>query len=133
MQSPLIFFLIDNDEEDQEIFNLALNEIDPAINCLFGDNCHSAINKLDADTSLIPFMIFIDMNMPLVNGTGCLQKIKSIPRLKKVPVYMYSTAGDPRAMKEAKELGADDFIVKPSSFQGLVNLLSQLLQNHANK
>jgi PleD family two-component response regulator len=133
MQGPLIFFLIDNDEEDQEIFSLALKEIDPAINCLFGNNCLSAINQLDADTSLIPFMIFIDMNMPLVNGTRCLQKIKSLSRLKEVPVYMYSTGGDPRAVKEAKELGADDFIVKPSSFQGLINILSRLLQNHTNK
>jgi CheY-like chemotaxis protein len=70
------------------------------------------------------------MNMPLMNGTQCLEEIKKLPRLSKVPVYIYSTAADPLTVAQVKQMGATDFIVKPVSFKELTEILSRILHHH---
>jgi CheY-like chemotaxis protein len=132
MERSLTCLLIDNDEEDQEIFSMALKEADASIQCVFASDGPSALRKLNGDHSFIPSLIFIDMNMPLMNGTRCLREIKRLDHLKEAHIFIYSTATDPAAIAEVKELGAHDFIAKPPSFSGLVEILSQLLQTQIN-
>jgi CheY-like chemotaxis protein len=132
MERSLTCLLIDNDVEDQEIFSMALKEADASIQCVCASDGPSALRKLNADHSFIPSLIFIDMNMPLMNGTRCLQEIKRLDRLKEAHIFIYSTAADPHAIEEVKQLGAHDFIAKPPSFSGLVEILSQLLQTQVN-
>ena len=129
MQSALTCFIIENDEEDQEIFSMALNEVTTSASCIFADNGVKALEKLKADPSFIPSCIFLDMNMPLMDGPVCLVEIKKIERLKNVPVFIYSTAADPVAITKVKEMGATAFIVKPASFKELVKLLSGILKD----
>ena len=127
MPKELSCFLIDNDIDDQEIFALALQEIDNAISYRVANDGVSAIKKLTADTAYKPSFIFIDMNMPLMNGKQCLHEIKRLPHLSEVPVYIYSTSADPRSIKEVKHSGAAGFIIKPPSFTELVTTLTKIL------
>lgn len=128
MQTDCICLLIDNDPDDCAIFLMALQEIDAAISCTMASNGIDALNKISSDPSFLPSVVFIDMNMPMINGKQCLQELRKIERLKEVPMYVYSTSADPRSIAEAKAMGANDFIMKPSSFTLLVELLSHLLQ-----
>lgn len=128
MQSAKKCFLIDNDTEDQEIFLLALNEIDPSISCECVDDGLLAIKKLEQESTFIPDVIFIDMNMPLMNGLQTLERIRKFDRLQSVPIYMYSTAADPTSVEKVKEQNATDFILKPASFTGLIDVLSSILK-----
>lgn len=132
MRYPVTCFLIDNDAEDQEIFCLALQEVDETICCTFADNGLAALEKLRADVAFLPSCIFIDLNMPLMNGLQCLAEIKKIERLHHTPVYIYSTAADPQSMQQALHTGATEFLVKPASFRQLVELLSGVFQTDVN-
>ncbi|MEI6948074.1 response regulator [Paraflavisolibacter sp. H34] len=123
-------FLIENDEEDQEIFSLALQEVAPGSNLVVAENGVSALALLQADRALLPSMIFIDMNMPLMNGKECLQELKKIGYLREVPVYIYSTTADPAAIAEVKALGAEDFFEKPSSYHQFTVLLAKLIAGY---
>ncbi len=119
-------FLIDDDEDDYEIFKMALDEIDPAIILHYSYNGVEALKKLNGHHQLVPDFIFIDWNMPKMNGRQCLEEIKKNERLCNVPVYIYSTSSDPKAVEETRRLGASDFIVKPSSISTLVNILARI-------
>jgi len=119
-------FLIDDDPDDQEIFAMALQDMDKTIACSTADNCVEAIAILQNNPSYMPHCIFIDINMPKINGLDCLKAIKKIERLNKVPVYMYSTSADPRIIEESKIYGATDFIVKPTSISELTQTLSEI-------
>ena len=132
MPNQLNCFLIDNDADDQEIFCLALKEIDESIVCTIADNGVKALEIINADPSFIPSFIFMDLNMPLMNGKQCLEELRKIERISSVPIYIYSTAADPRSIEEVKQSGATDFIVKPASFKGLTELLATLLQKQNN-
>ncbi len=126
MPPPAHCLLIDNDEDDQEIFILALQEIDTGIVCKTLTSGRTALDVLAPERNYIPTHIFIDMNMPLMDGRECLQAIKKMEHLAHVPVYMYSTAANPSTIAEVMALGATDFIVKPASFKTLTERLSAL-------
>lgn len=120
-------FLIDNDKDDQEIFAMSLSGVDPAIQLYTADSGLQALQILKADPSFIPDCIFIDMNMPMMNGRECLREIKKLEHLHNTSVYMYSTSANPASVAEVKKLGVTDFIIKPTSFTALVALLKNLL------
>ena len=120
-------FLIDDDLDDQEIFAMAAKEFSDAVRCYFADDGVKALEKLIND-DFLPDCIFIDINMPRMNGIECLEQIKRISRLRSVPVCMFSTSADPAMVTKSKELGAIDFIVKPAS----VSVLSELLGGFIN-
>ncbi len=127
MKPARICFLIENDEDDREIFTLALEEVDSSISSIYAENGVKALEMLHNNPDLQPYFIFIDMNMPLMNGVQCLQEIKKIDRLANVPVYIYSTVADPKYVAEVKKLGAVDFVLNPSRYKGLIDILTNLL------
>ena len=128
MHHPPTVFLIDDDTDDQEIFSEAMQKANGAAQCVFANDGIHALEKIREDPDFRPDYIFIDMNMPRMNGQQCLAEIKKFDRLKGVPVYMYSTSVDPESIEENKRLGAIDFIVKPSDINELIDTLRNLIQ-----
>ena len=121
--------LIDDDQDDQEIFEMAVSEISDSIHCVFASDGVEALEELKKD-DFMPDCIFIDINMPRMNGIECLEKIKTIRRLQPVPVCMFSTSADPDIVRQTQQLGANDFIVKPASISVLSKLLEQFITSN---
>jgi CheY-like chemotaxis protein len=122
-------FLIDDDLDDQEIFLMALHEADKDIHCEVANDGIEAIKKLTEDTSFIPDFIFLDINMPRMNGMQCLVEIKKINHLAEVKIIMLSTSADRNMISRSKELGATEFLLKPSAIGLLVNTLTKILES----
>lgn len=125
---PLDFMVVlnvDDDQEDREFFCEALKEIDPSIVCLLAGSGAEALSLLQSHMPL-PDYIFLDINMPMMNGKQCLKKLKSMTELQAIPVIMYSTSTDTREIRECYSLGAEDFLIKPNSFEKLVNDLTSI-------
>lgn len=127
MQPPRKCLFIDDDEDDRDFFCTAITEIDTTIECLFAKDGTDAIDKLTEDAFLVPDYIFIDMNMPLMDGKQCHQIIKTIERLNQVPVYIYSTSSSPKLVEEVLESGVTDFLIKPSNMADLISMLRQII------
>lgn len=121
-----LWFVIDDDLDDQEIFTIAVEKVDPAIECIFANDGVHALERLRNDSTLIPECIFLDVNMPRMNGVECLQELRTFDRLKNVPIYMCSTSSDPKIIEKANALGASDFIVKPSTIAEFAGLLTRV-------
>ncbi len=132
MTFPIQCFLIDDDVDDQEIFYLALKEVNSSVHCVYASDATKALDKLKNDLDFLPQCIFVDMNMPRIDGKQCLLNIKEIDRLKDVPIFMYSTYADAKTIAEVKQLGATDFIVKPTSIPLLVQVLTELFHRNFN-
>ena len=130
MKNTVSCLLIDDDLDDHEIFKLALEAVDSSILCVCLNRSTQAIEKLKADKSFTPKIIFVDINMPVMNGVECLAEIKKIDHLKTVPVIFYSTFADPEKVSEMKELGAAEYFEKPSDIDILINKLSSIFKDH---
>lgn len=120
------YLLIDDDFDDQEIFRIALNTADPEADCVFANGGEHAL-KILTNKSFHPLVIFIDINMPRMNGVECLKAIKNLKRFAETPVYMISTAGSPAIIEECKQNGAIDYIIKSPSLSLLEQRLSDVL------
>jgi CheY-like chemotaxis protein len=123
----MVYFFVDDDVDDQEIFGLAVAELDNNAVCRFANDGLEALEAL-MDENFSPSLIFIDLNMPRMNGHECLAELRKIERLRDIPVFMYSTSSDPGLMATSTALGANNFIVKPSGFQALTDILKKLTQ-----
>ncbi|HXL57699.1 MAG TPA: response regulator [Chitinophagaceae bacterium] len=125
-KTPL-FFLADDDADDQELFKEALSEIDKSIRCLTASSGEEALNKLKTDLKQLPDYIFLDLNMPRMNGLECLVEIKKTNTLKHIPVIIYSTSSAEKDVEETRKLGADYFITKPPGFKELCDKIKYIL------
>ncbi len=124
---PMLILIVDDDNEDRELFNEAIVEIDPLINCISVKDGQEAIDLLSRELIVLPDFIFLDINMPLMNGKECLIEIKKHPKLRKLPVIMYSTTSDSQEIKGYYTLGAYDFLIKPHNFNKLVDALTSII------
>src|SRR5579863_7137760 len=105
MLPAITCFLIDDDMDDQEIFKLALEEVDKSILCITANSGIDALQKLKAGNAFIPDFIFLDLNMPRLNGKQTLKQIKANPALHRVPVIIYSSSALPFDVSETRDLG----------------------------
>ena len=74
-----------------------------------------------------PQLLLLDLKMPLVNGFEVLEWIQGQPRWRdRLPVVVLSSSGYEEDRKKALALGAKDYLVKPTDFEGLVKLVRQV-------
>ncbi len=130
MTAPITCFLIDDDEDDQEIFALALKKLDTAIQCVFANDGSEALHKLRQDETFMPEFIFLDLNMPGMTGKQCLPELKKINRLQHTPIIIFSTSSELKDIQESRQLGAAAFITKPALISDLTAQLAQLFPAH---
>jgi CheY-like chemotaxis protein len=109
----------DDDDDDRELFSDAINEVDSAIQYVAVKNGEEALTLLKDKNTALPDYIFLDLNMPRMNGKQCLAEIKKDERLRFIPVIIYSTTRRPKDEEEMKQLGAAYFLTKPALFNDI--------------
>lgn len=120
--------LADDDRDDTDMFCEALAMIDGHIACHCVSNGSELLSKLD-EMDEKPELIFLDVNMPVMNGWQCLKLLKASSRYKDIPVIMISTSSHKREMDIASDLGALCYFVKPHNFNELVRMLKVIASN----
>ncbi|WP_426294894.1 response regulator [Dyadobacter endophyticus] len=120
--------LVDDDVDDQEIFLLTMQDTGTGVECEFACDGIQALEKL-GEGGYQPHLIFIDINMPKMNGMELLTALKQNPRLGKTPVYMYSTSDQKEIVTKCMELGASGFMKKSPDIEELRREFSSVIDN----
>jgi CheY-like chemotaxis protein len=126
MLDNMVVLCIDDDSDDVAFFCDAIGTIDTSYTCIAAPNGKDGLNIL---TDVRPDYIFLDINMPVMNGKETLKVIRQNSCLRNIPVYMLSTTSNPAELKRYKELGATDCLVKPNRFEDLCDLLAPILRS----
>jgi len=124
-----IFLLADDDADDTELFCEALEEIDPSIICHCATDGKKLLDLLHSETLKKPQVIFLDVNMPGMNGWECLKQLKGSEAFKHIPVIMYSTSNHQLEADHALNMGALCYFTKPTYFHELKEILGVLAAN----
>ncbi len=127
MEDSLTFMIVDDDQDDCDIFCEAVTKIDEFALCHRARNGEDALLKLRR-MELQPDFIFLDLNMPRMNGIQCLAELKKDAKLKDIPVVILSTSSSQKDIDETSKLGAIYFITKPSDFTTLSKKLSFVIE-----
>jgi CheY-like chemotaxis protein len=117
--------IVDDDPDDIQLFCEAVAEINGTFRCISAGNGEEAIQLLKS-AIVKPDFIFLDLNMPRMNGKQFLVQLKKDPQFANIPVVIYSTSKIKTDIEDSLRLGAASFITKPNKFEHLVKAVSHV-------
>ena len=117
---------IDDDVDDREFFKDALQAIDPQISCTSFERPEDGVDFLKG-TVAMPDMIFIDINMPRMNGYQSVREIRSITPMRRVPIIMLTTSRSSTDITEFKNMGIQ-VLIKPNKMADLVHAIKSIFR-----
>ena len=121
-------FLAEDDADDRMFFEDALKKVTIPTHLTLVNDGLELMNSLEAVIEVPPLhIVFLDLNMPFKDGFQCLQEIRNTPKLKAIPVVIFSTTASEDAVNKTYEHGANYYICKPRSFQLLVKAIETVL------
>ncbi|GGF88424.1 MULTISPECIES: response regulator [Rhizobium] len=71
-------------------------------------------------------LILLDLNLPDMSGIDILEKVKSNPHAKRLPVVILTTTDDEREIQRCYDLGANVYITKPVEYESFAHAIRQL-------
>ncbi len=117
----------DDDADDRFLLENAFQEERVTNSVVFfkdGVELIDHLNKKVTDEELqIPGLILLDLNMPRKDGRQVLREIKNNPRLRYIPVLVFTTSEAEKDIEESYQLGANSYIVKPNDYTKLTDLI----------
>jgi CheY-like chemotaxis protein len=128
MTNSLTCFIIDDDEDDREIFCAVMEGVASPCICVTAGNGQVALEMLN-DGKVSPDIIFLDLNMPLMGGRQFLQEINRLKILEDIPIVVLTTSADATTKAALLESGAKAFITKPDKFSEWERVLIQVKEN----
>lgn len=120
--------LVDDDSDDTEVFTDALNSLNTSTVCRTFQNPLTALRELKNNSEL-PDLIFLDYNMPRVNGLEFLQQMREDQRLEQIPVVLISTP--PEELMNAwleKNSMKVEYISKPDNYNDIKEMISRFVK-----
>lgn len=123
----IIITLADDDEDDRLFFTDAFDElkINTVVNTV--NDGKELMHFLNHPDTVLPNIIFLDLNMPIMNGIDCLKEIKQNDKFKDIAIAIYSTSSSDKDVENTFVLGANIYIKKPSNFNDLKKILSEVV------
>jgi CheY-like chemotaxis protein len=122
--------LVDDDLDDHEIFSLALREAEKPLEVIRAYDGMEALSYLADWHDDPPDFIFLDLNMPRMNGKQCLREIRKNEHFSHIPVVIYSISSEIKDLIDAQSLGAKAFIVKSASIHELTMALRDFFSDY---
>ena len=117
---------VDDDPDDREMFCEAISRIDSRIQCTEIKSGEDAIEFL-SKSEISPDYIFMDINMPRMNGYECVKEIYHYSNLKNTIIIMHSSTFNPRDQVDFGVLGLK-YLLKTSDLNVLAESIAKLIQ-----
>ena len=118
----------EDDIDDEELLKEVFIKIDPSFSLEFVNNGRNVITRLhEMEKFGMPCLIVLDYNMPTLNGAEILQELKRLERFNSVPKIIWSTSDSDTYRTICLQLGACDYVIKPSNMQGLTEVARYML------
>src|SRR5688572_20504236 len=126
---PDKFILLgEDDADDEELLKEVFTSIDNSFSMRFANNGRKLVTHLEQlPDNVLPCLIILDYNMPELNGAEILKSLKSEARYDSIPKIIWSTSGSETYKRLCLELGACEYIIKPSSFKELTDVARHML------
>jgi CheY-like chemotaxis protein len=127
---PITILVADDDPDDRLLIADAFTEASLTNILSFvrdGEELLSYLRRegVHVDASR-PGIVLLDLNMPKKDGREALAEMKSDPELRNIPVVVLTTSKAEEDVLRTYDLGVAGFVVKPVSFEGLVELIAGL-------
>jgi CheY-like chemotaxis protein len=128
--TPICILMADDDADDRMLMREAMTEGRIANDLCLVEDGEELMDYLlrrgryvDPNSAPSPGLILLDLNMPRKDGREALAEIKATPGLRRIPIVVLTTARAEEDILRSYDLGVSGFVVKPVTFQALVNTM----------
>ncbi len=116
--TKMTIFYTDDDKEDLDFFREATESIDQNIEVVTLGGSSQLLHIID-NPPPHPHILFLDLNMPGLNGFDVLEILRSKDASQYLPIVIFSTSNDEELIRKSRELGANFYVPKSVSFESL--------------
>lgn len=132
-KKSLVILMADDDDDDFLLTQKALDQCkllnrlervkdgEELLSYLRGEGDYSSNTATDR-----PGIILLDLNMPRKDGREALKEIKSDPKLRDIPIVVFTTSKAEEDIYRSYQLGVNSFITKPVTFENLIHVVQTL-------
>jgi CheY-like chemotaxis protein len=114
----------DDDHEDFYAFQIACEELTYKVLLTHVDNCDELMRHLER---VVPDILFLDILIGNGDGNKCLRELRSNRKYDQLPIIMYTSMADLTNIEYCFREGANLYVIKPLSFQGLREAINRIL------
>ena len=122
--------IVDDDKDDQAFLSEAISELYPDCKYRITKNGQEALDYIKSDPPP-PHFIFLDLNMPVLNGFEFLRNYRRSSEAADSKIIIYSTSSNPREKEMTRDLGANEYMVKPTDYDKLKRELKKLIDKYS--
>jgi CheY-like chemotaxis protein len=133
---PITILMADDDPGDRLLTQEAMKDARLINELRFVENGEELMDYLNARGKFAPpalaprpGLILLDLNMPRKDGRTVLKEIKNTPSLHSIPIAVLTTSEDDADVYRSYDLGVNSYIVKPVTFEAIVDTLQTLKQH----
>jgi two-component system response regulator len=125
-----LILLIEDNEDDVLLTRRAIRDLPTVCELRVARDGQSALGMLDAAllTGDVPGLVFLDLNLPGMDGFGVLRHIRSVDALRCLPVIALTTSHEVSDVRRSYALGANSYIRKPVDYQEFVQTLDAVMR-----
>ena len=123
----LNLLLADDDSDDCLFFEEAFTELAPGSTILVKKDGEEVLNYLFHPQSILPDIIFLDLNIPFIDGVKCLEEIRKNNKLANIFIVMNTTTASHKEIDLSYDKGANLFLIKPNSFLELKKSIEAII------
>jgi len=133
MRNKDTILVAEDSEGDAFVLQRAFKNADIDAELRFLEDGQDAVDYLagkgpfgDRKVNPMPKLLLLDLRMPRLSGFDVLERIKSDPSLRRLPVAVFSSSNVDKDVDRAYDLGANSYIVKPGSLGGYTEFIETL-------
>jgi len=126
MNNEPLLMIVDDDQFEREMIKQALENADCRCTMLECNDGAEVIDLFEGDVSISPKLIILDLNMPRASGMDVLRFMQASDRYTHIIKVIFSTSNSERDIELSKELGAHQYIIKPSFVNGYTDMPNEV-------
>lgn len=126
MKDKLTIFYTDDDYDDLEFFKEIVSDINQDFDVVTQSDGFELLDALN-NPPPNPYVVFLDINMPGINGLDILKSLRSTTEHQALPIVMLSTSNDETIIEKTRLLGATYYMPKSGIFENLKKSIEHAL------
>lgn len=132
MDDPSVILLVEDNPNDVELTLIALSEnrlVDKVFVACDGEEALDYLHRRGAHESRSvenPKVVLLDLKLPKVDGLEVLERIKTDPDLRAIPVVVLTSSREERDLLRSYDIGTNAYVVKPMSFKDFIETISEV-------
>ena len=119
--------IAEDDLDDVELFIRAIWEISLSVSIDVVRDGMELLDRLNDEDKTLPDIIFLDLNMPILDGFDSLKLIRKNKKFDHIPITIFTTSNRDTDIKNVYSGGADFYIQKPNSYKDLFEIFKDQL------